>query len=314
MKKKLFAILLPTIACLASCSSFFGDTSGGGAKSSKVDNPFSVSTPEATEYYIVNIHIDFEENLFLSKYDVDFYVDGQMKGTLKHGKNQDFTLSLGNFDHTLLFAKNGDPSIFSAAVLGVSKNILVTYEIKTHSSTIDVELTSIRNLDGSSDASLASSTSATDSSNSSGAVSTSSTSGNNWYDKQYTLTKNTFGYPGELDIVIESWNITAQTISIQGSITQTVINNIRFTFYERGTLYYDQQNGSDDCRISQNNDVNVTAYLNSKTTFNLSYHSPTNLRDCVGITALEISGSYGGTVDGVYQSEEIGFILEFTYQ
>ncbi len=53
----------------------------------------------------VKIHVDFVPNLIFSKYDVNLLLNGIEQGTLTHGEDQDFELSIDPGEYTLTFER-----------------------------------------------------------------------------------------------------------------------------------------------------------------------------------------------------------------
>ena len=59
----------------------------------------------------VKIHVDFVPNLIFSKYDVNLLLNGIEEGTLTHGEDQDFELSIDPGEYTLTFESAESSSV-----------------------------------------------------------------------------------------------------------------------------------------------------------------------------------------------------------
>lgn len=59
----------------------------------------------------VKIHVDFVSNLIFSKYDVNLLLNGIEEGTLTHGEDQDFELSIDPGEYTLTFESAESSSV-----------------------------------------------------------------------------------------------------------------------------------------------------------------------------------------------------------
>lgn len=88
--------------------------------------------------YQVDIHIKFEKNLLVNKYDVNFMIDGKTKSVMKHGKSQDFQFMLSSGKHVLTFEKKDDPSIKGRTKLNVTSKLECAYTIKGFIDKVDV--------------------------------------------------------------------------------------------------------------------------------------------------------------------------------
>lgn len=87
-----------------------------------------------------NIHINFEGNLLLSKYDVDFNMDELNEGTMEHGEDGDYDLTLTYGKHTITFARTDDSDVKGEVSIDVTSNLEASYSISCKSDKIKVEL------------------------------------------------------------------------------------------------------------------------------------------------------------------------------
>lgn len=148
MKKRLFAIVAVFLATvmLTGCEGFekFLNSSSSAEISSSslsesVQSSEISSSSESTDTYKISVHINFTANLIFSTYDVKFSVDGAEQGTMKHGEDADFELSLAPGEHNLLFTKSDSPDVSGSAVLNADSDMKITYKISCHSDEIKVE-------------------------------------------------------------------------------------------------------------------------------------------------------------------------------
>lgn len=87
----------------------------------------------------VNIEIKCEDNLFLSRYDLDVFVDDEKVGSMDHGAVKGFDLSLVEGQHVIRVCKKGDESIDGSAefeVLGGDASFL--YEVRCTSDQVEL--------------------------------------------------------------------------------------------------------------------------------------------------------------------------------
>ena len=101
----------------------------------------------AFKKYAVTIHVDFVPNLIFSKYDVAFDVNGMSQGTLEHGEDKDFELSLEPGEYTLAFEEDGDPDVHGSTTLNITGDTDISLKISCFSDDIDVETLSVRDLE-----------------------------------------------------------------------------------------------------------------------------------------------------------------------
>lgn len=87
----------------------------------------------------VTIHVDFVSNLMFSKYDVNFLLDNVKQGTMLHGEDQDFELTVDPGEYTLRFENTESSSVKGEVTLTVDCDIDVSYKISCYSDEISVE-------------------------------------------------------------------------------------------------------------------------------------------------------------------------------
>lgn len=97
------------------------------------------SSLEQENTYKVKIHINFTSNLLLSKYDVDVDLDGEKQGTLKHGTDGDYEISLKEGKHTLSFFGTEKSAVSGSAAFNVTGEMGISYKINCHSDRIEVQ-------------------------------------------------------------------------------------------------------------------------------------------------------------------------------
>lgn len=85
----------------------------------------------------VKIHIDFTENLFLSRYNVILSI-GNERETLVHGENKDLEISLEEGNYTLTFTNSEDSSIKNETTINVNNDMEIGYKVSCHSDNISV--------------------------------------------------------------------------------------------------------------------------------------------------------------------------------
>jgi len=148
MKKRFLAIVAAILAAfmLTGCdeldsllnSSSSGDSTSS-SKSESVKSSENSSSSESADTYKVAVHIDFVENLIFSTYDVNFSVDGVEKGTMKHGEDADFELSIKTGNHTITFENSESLSVKGEMTLNVDSDMEVEYQIACYNDKVTVK-------------------------------------------------------------------------------------------------------------------------------------------------------------------------------
>jgi len=87
---------------------------------------------------VVHINIDFVENLFLDKYDVDVFFDGIKIQTLAHGKDYQDDISTVTGQHTLVFSNIKKPEVQWIGTFSASEETTISISFLTHYKEIEV--------------------------------------------------------------------------------------------------------------------------------------------------------------------------------
>lgn len=95
----------------------------------------------------VAIHVDFIPNLIFSKYNVAFNVNDMPQGTLEHGEDKDFELSIDPGEYILGFKEDGDSEVSGSTSLNITADTDISLKISCHSDKIDVEILEVRDLE-----------------------------------------------------------------------------------------------------------------------------------------------------------------------
>lgn len=88
--------------------------------------------------YNVKIHVEFTENLILSRYDVKLSIGDKMT-TLSHGESKDVEFYLEEGKYTLSFINVDDSSIRHEEEIEINGDMEISYKISCHFDRIDVE-------------------------------------------------------------------------------------------------------------------------------------------------------------------------------
>ncbi|VEH00443.1 Uncharacterised protein [Slackia heliotrinireducens] len=89
--------------------------------------------------YDVALHVDCEENIIFSRYDVDVYLDDEKLGTIPHGDVADYSLEADEGEHRIKFASVDDSTTTGSVVIDVAEDCSLSYEIQCKHSEIKVE-------------------------------------------------------------------------------------------------------------------------------------------------------------------------------
>lgn len=84
----------------------------------------------AGDEYQLHLDIDFEENLFMSKYDVDVYINGSKVTTIRHGKSLDDTFPVPAGICTITFQKTDAADVCGTMKIGITANTEFSCDIK----------------------------------------------------------------------------------------------------------------------------------------------------------------------------------------
>lgn len=116
----------------------------------EVDSEFEESNdiseqPERTNVVndrLVELNVICEKNIVFSKYDVKVIIDNNELGTIEHGKEKSFNISLSDGKHTVEFINVKDESIFGTSDLEIKADVTIVYNIECKKDKVSVTLTS----------------------------------------------------------------------------------------------------------------------------------------------------------------------------
>lgn len=92
------------------------------------------------KFIALNIHVNFVPNLVFSKYDVDFNFDGENEGTLTHGENADYQLTVDPGEYSVEFVSVDSSSVKGETTVKVNGDVKVSYKIECHKDKISIEI------------------------------------------------------------------------------------------------------------------------------------------------------------------------------
>lgn len=99
----------------------------------------SIEQP-ATSTFLVQIEINCTENLLLSKYDIDVFVDEIKIGTIEHGKSDSFQVELEEGNHSLVVTEEENQDVDGTAEFTVSEDMDLNYEVYCTSDQVEIEV------------------------------------------------------------------------------------------------------------------------------------------------------------------------------
>ena len=116
----------------------------------EVDSEFEESDniseqPEDTNVVndrLVELNVICEKNIVFSKYDVKVIIDNNELGTIEHGEEKSFNISLSDGKHTVEFINVEDKSIFGTSDLEIKADVTIVYNIECKKDKVSVTLTS----------------------------------------------------------------------------------------------------------------------------------------------------------------------------
>lgn len=108
----------------------------GSSESDTQDSP-------ATPAYEVSVHVECDDNLIFSRYDVLVYFDGTKLGELDHGKTADYSTKTTKGQHKIEFRSKDDSSTTGSVTVDVDGDCAFSYTI--HCTSDEVK---IKELDG----------------------------------------------------------------------------------------------------------------------------------------------------------------------
>lgn len=94
----------------------------------------------------VNIHINFISNLIFNKYDVEYDFGGYEYGTMTHGEDTDFEVSVEPGEYTLEFVSCDSYSVKGEEVLNVAGDTNASYNIYCYGDKISVDVDYVEQL------------------------------------------------------------------------------------------------------------------------------------------------------------------------
>lgn len=107
-----------------------------GANGSKKTSEPVQDTPS----YLVHLSVDCSENLLFSRYDLAIYVDSEKVGTLDHGAEDSWDLTLDKGQHTLRVQKADDSSVDGRKTFKVDQNEKVSCTVHAKHDQIEISL------------------------------------------------------------------------------------------------------------------------------------------------------------------------------
>lgn len=107
-----------------------------GANGSKKTSEPVQDTPS----YPVHLSVDCSENLLFSRYDLAIYVDSEKVGTLDHGAEDSWDLTLDKGQHTLRVQKADDSSVDGRKTFKVDQNETVSCTVYAKHDQIEISL------------------------------------------------------------------------------------------------------------------------------------------------------------------------------
>lgn len=118
-----------------------------GDNSFKKKDSFNADDEVYISYYSTKYKVDFKivcaENLFLSKYDVQVYLDDEQMDKVDHGDTIEFSKSLDKGKHVMHFEKHDedgiDPEVDGKKSFTVEKDSKFKFKISCHTSQINVD-------------------------------------------------------------------------------------------------------------------------------------------------------------------------------
>lgn len=107
------------------------------------DSKISVVRHYPVSQYPVAIVIDFRTNWLFSKYDIDVKIDDAELGSLTHGEDTTYRLSLTAGEHELVFSNANDDSVAGNIMLLINSETEAAYHIICNRKDIGVEETNL---------------------------------------------------------------------------------------------------------------------------------------------------------------------------
>ena len=105
---------------------------------SELDKAAEIMLTCRKAYFQLYFDLSFDQNLLLAKYDIDVYLDGKKIDTIPHGKNFTYLTKVKEGEHSAIFYKSTDNSVYSEKKIEVTAD--TTLIGRLHSNKKDIEL------------------------------------------------------------------------------------------------------------------------------------------------------------------------------
>lgn len=150
MKKRIFAVIgILMAALLISCGNAGSSESSSEKRETTEEKTTENTTENATEKnmeteattsdeYQLYLDINYEQNAFLSKYDIEIWLDDEEVGNVKNGKTFTKLLTINGGSHELSFYKSGDQTIKASKKIKLESDVTVSCKLSSKSTGIDV--------------------------------------------------------------------------------------------------------------------------------------------------------------------------------
>ncbi|MBR4711454.1 MAG: hypothetical protein IKP10_05430 [Clostridia bacterium] len=97
----------------------------------------------------LTIHIDFDENIMFSTYDVEMYLDDALITKMAHGKNYDGSVNVSIGKHTIRFFRSGSSSVTGSCEIDVAGPSAFSCNIHANSEKVTVRSVKLTASEGS---------------------------------------------------------------------------------------------------------------------------------------------------------------------
>lgn len=112
---------------------------GGCSNEPTMTTSTAITTTESLPRHDIVLHVECEENLLFSKYDVAVLFDNQEVGTIEHGSSSSFTGLVTEGKHTIVFHEIDYKSISGSFDIDVSGPILINVKIHCAGSQVEIK-------------------------------------------------------------------------------------------------------------------------------------------------------------------------------
>ena len=127
MKHKKLLIIGVVLLGLALLGTIFGSDS---------ENDKSDST--SAKSYKLQLDVTLEENIVMSTYDVEIYIDDEKQGIVKQGETYAGEVTVEEGTHEIRFNKSGDTSVSGETSIEIKEDTAFTCSLKSHHGSIDI--------------------------------------------------------------------------------------------------------------------------------------------------------------------------------